>query len=511
MAISIIPNQPIQPQLKFINRVPHEYDLMQLAPDTLEQSLQVKCTGATSASYFSFTGATVTGGAVVSGTSVAFTGAATCEKSFTIADNTEYELKLRVQINTLGNIGGFKILINNNEIYLDDKGLTADYSVLQGNLTTYYKIPSGIGATSTIKLQTTGSDTDLTISSVSLTKLSQPIIAALNESKALISGLPSGTFTITTSSAPGKLNYKQIRVKWGNISHGVRYLRISDSVDLGSNMVVNPLFISDTSGWEQPNTSALAEWIYSPDFGGSAKYVVGTQEVISQLISAQGGGFYDFQFTVYGNPLNIGIEVYFEVNGIAQPFQAFYNDTTNSIPLDLSNYTGFPDVRICFRPTSGSTNIYITEIYFKRLLDRNNISVPFNRENGKRNQLTLFGSSLSAANGFLFSSNFDMRLVVGGRIDYDEYPNVADEYTFSNASTDLLSASVEKHYLVSINGSPEYLHDAIRLIRLCDTFLINGESYVAVGGYELKKTDGLSNYAATFKVKEKQGVMMNTY
>jgi hypothetical protein len=228
-------------------------------------------------------------------------------------------------------------------------------------------------------------------------------------------------------------------------------------------------------------------------------------------VTVPGGGLYETQFTLYGSLLLNETLFNFEVNGVALPQEEYPSEATSTVSLDLSNYTGFVQVRLCFQPKMGATNIWLDEVYFKRLRDGNNISVPFLRENGKRHQLTLFGSSLSAANGFLFSNNFDMNLVVGGRIDYDEYPNQADEYTFSNASTDLLSASVEKHYLVSINGSPEYLHDAIRLIRLCDTFLINGEPYVAVGGYELKKTDGLSNYAATFKVKEKQGVMMNTY
>lgn len=511
MAISIIPNQPIQPQLKFINRVPHEYDLMQLAPDIHEQRVQVKCTGAVAATNLSWTGASVTGGAVVSGSQVTFTGAALAEKSFTIADNTEYEVKLRVQINTLGNIGGFKILINNNEVFLEDKGVSTDYSVLQGNLVTYYKIPSGVGATSTIKLQTTGSDTDLVINSVSLTKLSQPTIEALNESKALITGLPGGTFEVTTSGVDGRLNYKQIRIIWGNISHGVRYLRISDSVNLGTNLTENFLFISDLAGWEQPDGSPLSEWAWNSAASGTAKYTTGSREIISQLVTVPGGGLYETQFTLYGDLLLNQTLFNFEVNGVALPQEEYPSEATSTVSLDLSNYTGFVQVRLCFQPKMGATNIWLDEVYFRRLRDGNNISVPFLRENGKRNQLTLFGSSLSAANGFLFSNNFDMSLVVGGRIDYDEYPNVADEYTFSNASTDLLSASVEKHYLVSINGSPEYMHDAIRLIRLCDTFLINGEPYVAVGGYELKKTDGLSNYAATFKVKEKQGVMMNTY
>ena len=99
---------------------------------------------------------------------------------------------------------------------------------------------------------------------------------------------------------------------------------------------------------------------------------------------------------------------------------------------------------------------------------------------------------------------------VSGNILYKEYPDKTEDYNFSDDTVSLLSVDADKLYQVTVNGSPEYIHNAVRIIRLCDSFMVNGKEYIKAGNYDISPSLKLSSPSATFNVKPKYGIPDNT-
>ena len=74
--------------------------------------------------------------------------------------------------------------------------------------------------------------------------------------------------------------------------------------------------------------------------------------------------------------------------------------------------------------------------------------------------------------------SFTQSLRVSGRLTNPRYPLDAEVYKFSNGQRKILTGERDKVEQLQIMEVPEYIHDAISIFLICDTFQINGTTYV---------------------------------
>lgn len=504
MAINITRAQPVQPLANWDADVATEYELMQLMLPGSSQEFQIELSPATPPSPISVGGFTLSGGMTVVGSALSCTGAGTATINPGLVANTSYAITVRVSLSSLQETGGFRLRLNNQEVELADKGTTTNNSIISGTITTYHRV--GTVTSSLLEIIVSGAFLPMTFQSISVTPLSVPELKFLDETK---TELVATGFTISDTN---RVNIKRIRANWTNVSNGIRYISVKDTVRFNTQLIKNGYFNASVADWEQEDGTALADWTWDAANGNSAYYDNGGGTSLAQTQIVPGGGRYTIDIDCYGNPILAVGRAYVRINGVKQPEISITGNTVGQIEVDLKYYTGFVNLQVVILPFISSRTLWIGEVVMKRVEDTGNISTPYQLgETNYKDTLALRATCAEPAHGLIMGNDLTLSLLVPGRLKYIDYPDKAENYLFSDRETRLLESAAEKEYQVTVHGSPEYLHDAIRLMRLCDTFTINGKEYISRGKYELKPTEGIDSAGAVFRVIDKLSLLPNEY
>ena len=98
--------------------------------------------------------------------------------------------------------------------------------------------------------------------------------------------------------------------------------------------------------------------------------------------------------------------------------------------------------------------------------------------------LLLEGTCDNNAFGFNFTDlSFTHRLRVVGKIRNMTFETESDYYLKSNGEKVLIYADTQENLELQILDLPAYVHSAVNMMLLCDTFTIDGVEYVKVGEY----------------------------
>lgn len=503
--ITIIPNQPLAQRLQYINRHITDRELMQQVQADDVQRLQVQRGITGSRSVLNHTAFTKTGGITGSASTLTAAGAGTATANSGISGGNAYEVRYVVSFSAIDNTGGYRIKLNNAYLPMPDASAGA-YSILSGTITLYYNVASL--TTSDLVFETTGADTELTISSISVTQITAVRCDILDEN---FDVLDSNPFTITTYS---NNNLADIAVDWSQCSsNGTRYLHVAANTNFDTELFTNPTFVTDIVGWTASNGGST-DWVWDAANGGEARWAGGTASTLSQEITVPGGSIYTLVFTATGLAANgsesLGVTA--TVNSTDEVLDtSVVINGTHTVEIDLSEYENtFVALRVTFRPGTLLQTMGCSGASIKRTLDVQGITVPCRVLSTQLNTHILYATNTGSAFGLDFTGYF-MKLRLKARKEYTKYPDTTDMATFSDNSNDLTLSYPEKVQTITVYGAPEYLHDAIRLMRLCDTFQYDGEDYVQAGEYAIRRTEYINPANAQFDVKDKVSVERNTY
>jgi hypothetical protein len=505
--INIIPNQPLAQRLQYINRHITDRELMQHVQADDVQRLQVQRGIVGSRSVLGHTAFTKTGGITGSGNTLTASGAGTATGNSGISGGNAYEVRYVVAFSAIDNTGGYRIKLNNVYLPMPDASAGA-YSILSGTITLYYNVASL--TTSDLVFETTGADTELTISGISVTQLTTVRCDILDEN---FDVLDSNPFTITTYADN---NLADISVDWSQCSsNGTRYLHVAANTNFNSELFSNPTFTTDILGWTAEN-GASTDWVWNAANGGEARWAgaVAPNSTLSQEVTVPGGSQYTLEFTATGLAANgsESILVRAVVNSTDQVLStSVFLNGTNTVDIDLSAYENtMVALRVTFEPGGVLQTVGCSGASIKRTLDLQGITVPCRVLTTQLNTHIMYATNTGSAFGLDFTGYF-MKLRLKARKEYTKYTDTTDMAAFSDNSNDLTLSYPEKVQTITVYGAPEYLHDAIRLMRLCDTFQYDGEDYVQAGEYAIRRTEYINQANAQFDVKDKVSVERNTY
>lgn len=511
MAIKVIDNQPIH--TKFA--CPYTCDESQLTQivqrgDT--QAIQTKCSSAATPTAYN-SGWSVTGGITTSGggSILNAVGAGTATHAIAIASGKRYQVKLTVQFSVIDDTGGIRIKINNKWLKLADAS-GGSYSILSGTFTYFISITTA--SFFYMVIETAGADTECSVSAISFGMLSEVGMRFLDANKSLVVDL-GDTYTILSPDSDITNAY----VIWSllnNYPEGIYYVQLYDiqnSIPL--DYITNGDFPSNITGWTQLGGSATI-WTWSGTPSGHAQYGgtgTGSNETFAQSFIVEGGMISKLSLTLLGCGVGEGLNAYFVISGVAQEPVTLTADGiyTDFITLDLSNYSGPITVWVVLAPLNSADTFSVYDVKLVPILDNGNISNPFNLKKSWRNSILLTGVCNQQAYGFDFETLFNLSIRIQGELKYSGYPDTTQDYTFSDEQTDIINSVTEKNYDLNVDGVAEYIHDTLRVIRLCDEFLIDYTNYSKVGEYKLKPVEEIHSAGAVFKLKKQTGIATNYY
>lgn len=508
MGIEVTRNQPIQTKFSKHYGCDH-YELMQLVQQNDEQRVQVRCTPRVLPVAFPINSWTLAGSASHNtGTNAFdFVGPGSVNQVLTLTPGKRYQIDFDVEINTLGSTGGYRVAFENYFVMLPDTTSPGAYSVLSGRVSAV--VTAAFNAQN-FGIGVSGASTNLSIKNICVTELSNVNVAVLDKSKNVVYTL-TGPQHITNDP---RSNITDIYVPWWllALSDGIYYLSFYDTTNLGTEILANGEFVSNLDSWKT-KTGGVSSW--QPFFTSEevARFTTGNNgNDIAQDVYADGGAEYELQFDVVITMPGQSINVYFVVNGTATEPVNYTANGLHTQVLDLTAYEGIVAVKVVLEAGMSIGTMVLNSVSLMKTKDLNNISNPFELARKQAQTLHLLGYCNREAFGFTFKS-FVSSVRAKGFLKYKEYPDfsTAEIFRLSNEAEELLTARAPKHYEVTIHGTAEYIHDAIRLMRLCDLFLIDGKRWILAGDYELVPTEGIMNATARFTVREQIGIPPNRY
>lgn len=501
MAVTIIRNQPIQ--VKFNkNFTCDDYTRMQLVEYNDFQKVQVLLSPNTLPRVLSGAGWTVTGGMSNALNTLTAAGAGTASKVAGIGAGKKYQIQFDVLFSTIDNVGGYRVKINNQWLKLPD-ATGGNLSVLGGTITCWVTINGTITDTNLV-FEVAGAGTSLTIKNISIGEMSKVGMSVLDENLQEITNVGQ-VYTQYIPNSP----LATINVIWSDLHNagvqGKCYLYFYDALNIGMNLLVNPTFTGGLTGWTS------YQWGYDNLLGWGATYDGTGSPFANQIwqdLIVPGGAIYRISFKMYGSR----VYVIPTINGAVQPgtLHASVGATVKTQDIDLSSYSGYISLRIAFQPEQPTNVLRLSNCSFGRIFDAANVSNLFDLQERHKYTLKLYGKCKQAAFGFDFF-NFDLTMRVKGYVLYKEYPDTTEVYNFSNETSAILNADANKNYEVTIRAAPEYHHDAIRLMRLCDTFTINNNGVILEGPYDTKPTMELPMPEGKFMIRNWNGLEDNSY
>lgn len=288
---------------------------------------------------------------------------------------------------------------------------------------------------------------------------------------------------------------------WASLTDyvGCATIRLYDTLLL-TQRVRNGTFTGNTNYW-----TLGANWAYSGS--NSVSYTTGFT-FLEQTIYLEGGISYTLNFTI----TNLGIldNMALYINDVF--VSAFQANGVKTYTIDLSAYEGLTAIKLGFTGSAlGDTNYTIDTVSVVAAdKDDLNVSNCINLRTTHTCTLLFYAVNLDNAFGFDYvSGSLRHYLRLEAKIELVGFPEEVEEYRFSDNSRQLLFAMSERLWEVRITDAPDYIHECLRIMRLHDTFQIDGGSYIIDGSYDLRvrKTSRLKQ--AVFSVKNAEGLSSN--
>jgi hypothetical protein len=261
----------------------------------------------------------------------------------------------------------------------------------------------------------------------------------------------------------------------------------------------------------------LSYWTAGADWAWNSSKACYTRAAISRNFLTQtfyvpGGSEYLFEFTVDGIAAGKEIEVIFTTPlGIDSWF--YQTDGNKSQSFDLSSFSGQQTMTISFSESTSNPELTfcIDRVTCTSTApDSLNESACINL--AETHDCTLLFTATNDDNAFGFdysTETFKHYLRVKAKYAISSFPEEKEDYLFSDNSRRLLFARRDTEYGVKVTDAPEYIHACLSMMRLNDTFTIDGNEYIATGNYEYKtrKTSELAQ--ADFSVVDTNGIASN--
>lgn len=406
---------------------------------------------------------------------------------------------------------GIQLLINGTAIQLPGASSPSQGACSSFTLTGFY-IPSAIN-TNTMEITLNNGTIQFTVSDIFVFEYTYPLIEAFDTNGDFIQSIdpilvqyynyPLSSLNLTPGNPQ---NFPSLRfdVKFGldELEDGCYSLQIKD----GAGNVANGNFLNSNSwtvgaGWSitngtasfvgTPFSNALSTSIYLEDNPGpyTLRFFMptGSGSLIMNLNLSNGGsftetftgsGWQEYQFTVeggYQGPATLS----FIPSGIIP------GGVLANINIALTNIT------IDFDEDFTSENILLKTSW------SNTPTLLFSANNN------------DGAFGFDYSQGLTHNLRINAKQDVTSYPETTEVYTFSDNSEALLYGQTQKEYTIFVTDAPVYVHDCLRLLRLHDTFMINGSQYVIDGSYDLNRRKTSALKQSSFTVRDAEGIGNN--
>jgi len=261
-----------------------------------------------------------------------------------------------------------------------------------------------------------------------------------------------------------------------------------------SDSISNPNFDTDLNFW-----TAGEGWFWN----SGAEVDSSHAGSLTQQITFEGGTIYNLEFSVFPN----GLLFYYTVNGVATP-EASYTGVVQQT-IDLTSYTGNVTVNLVF---TGVDNVATILLYARivGVADRRNCFNCVTVQDADAScTLKFTATNNDNAFGFDYSHGLTHELRLEAKMVVSGFPEEKEEYLFSDNSRKLLFARRDTEYEISVTDAPDYIHECLSMMRLNDTFTIDGVEYIADGNYDLRKRKTSDLKQAVFTVKKKQGIASN--
>jgi len=455
-----------------------------------------------------------------------------------------YAIRIKATVATpITPLSGWKVSINGHDIPLND--VTGGYSV-SGITATYIYRPSAIGSDNVVFTGTKVNTPDFTvdIEYFEMYEVSEIGVALYDTSGVLITdegGLSSpnvinylasnGSFIAnnTPTKFEGEYEYNELSIGWQifienldtiTSDRGCMYLQIYDLIygNLTNRIQNGDFATGDLSFWQVGN-----HWAYNT---GTAEYsppaLPYTAGTLCQSFGLLGGNIYTLSFN-----LQIGVGEFMKVlldkdDGMGS--QVILTTTlgigARTATIDMTAFTGVKVVTLCFAEDTAEVDFTIDNISVTANANSvGNYSNCINVQDEHACSLITRASNNDNAYGFIYTNTgFRQRMRFYGKIKYNEYPEDAETFVFSDRSRILPYAASDKSFTVTVGDAAEHMHDHLRLARLHDDFRITEKMedgttqqvfYVINGGYELGQRKSSSNSTASFNVFEQQGIPAN--
>lgn len=312
----------------------------------------------------------------------------------------------------------------------------------------------------------------------------------------------------------------KISFDWGylsdgyNCSGGCYYFGILEDVGIPTNI---------TNERVNDGTFDGAGWLYGTDWANT-----GTAAAIT---STGGAGYLTQNSLLNDFSEGISYDITFEINSyingnitvvLANSISDFIILETFSGNATHVSRTGVLSKnysQLVFIPNNGNANFQIDNV--SALASFDGIEFDFSTDcfsiaESHDCTVKLSGTNLDDAFGVNFSTNYYTPFVrVQGQLRTPTYEDDIEDEEDSLGSSKLIYFNSDKIYMLHLYQLPEYLHDFIRLLRGYDTFLIDGNQYLAKGGYKpewvIQSNKVLDLANVDFNVKQKIELNKNKY
>lgn len=294
---------------------------------------------------------------------------------------------------------------------------------------------------------------------------------------------------------------------WGGLtgSTGCMTATVFDAV-YAYNRIRNGTFNAD---FELAYWGVGDNWTW--DATGKAKYTPDglSTGILDQDIILQGGAIYTLSFNLTGLGPSENMSLFIDTGSGAVQTVVTNTQLPYTKTIDLTGQTGLVTVNIGFSEGPGS-DVFLID----------SVSVTANDYVGSESACidlqtahtcTLFFQGTVNDNQFGFEAGGGVRLWLRlkAKLNPLGYPEEATAFRFSDGSRSLLYAQSDKEYEVVVTDAAEYAHDCLRLLRIMDTFTIDGTAYVRNGDYNLITRKSSDLLQAKFTVLAAQGLTAN--
>ncbi len=429
--------------------------------------------------------------------------------TFYLQPGNLYQFCARIIVTNAGGCGnneGLQLFVGGIQVPMPDAlpghGTHQSYNV------TWWHAPVDY-TTGTVKLTFNKSTIAFEVQNISVYQYSIPLIAAYNTSGNFVQSItPVSINYINTTSYTGFVNATDplrfdMKFNLNQLSDGCYSLKIYD----GASNVLNGNFDGDDN-WVAGTNWTIADNKASYS-GSDASHVLLTDIYVHEGIT------YTLQLHQAGLTSSGGMEI-----------KVQFTDNLNS--THTANYTGINShgfLTFQFTPPAGATGlallsfIPLAQIEHTCNFSLSNLMITFNNPvfiSNKINfrtswpQTHLFSATNNdAAFNFDYSLGLTHTIRLVSKMKYKEYDEEVNQYNFSDNSNVLMTASSEKVYEILIADAAEFVHDCLSIMRLHDSFYVDGAEHIRTGNYTLKQRKSTELSSAGFDIKPIAGVSKN--